>query len=939
MRIFIGILLCAGMAAGAPASEFTVETAHLTWVFGADAVTHRFADRAAGVDYLTPNSTQPFARVKQEGTWQPATAAQLENGQIALTFGAGASAKLKIEDHGSYFTAEVVSVEGKGISEMAFLEVPLRVKPAQDDPFACSILALNLQTDVPTIPGPVNRLEAHAFERFGIKGARVAVVGCAAPKMRDLLKEIVRHAGPDIPQTDLGGPFAMDAEINRGSYLFDFGTLTEETVDSWIACVQSLGMNQIDFHTGTSLRFGDYTPNPKIFPKGRESVKAVIDKLHAAGISAGLHTYAFFIAKDSPYITPKPDSRLGKDAKFTLAADLSAEATETPVVETTEKMSALTGFFVQNSATIQIEDELIDYKTVRKTEPYAFVECTRGAYGTKVSAHPRGAAVHHLKECFGLFTPDADSTLLTEVAANTASAFNECGFDMIYLDALDGEGVLAGPEWAWHYGSKFVFEIANRLKKPALFEMSTFHHHLWYVRARMGAWDAGLRDHKRYIDVHVAANNSMWNTYLPMNLGWWAVKTWEDGPWVTQIEPNFPEDIEYLMGKGLANGMGFSLMGVNPLTIKKTPAFARLAPIFREYEALRHAHSVPESIQAKLREPKACFTLSRDAKGEAQFSPMDVIKHKVYGSDNGTSRWTVANRFAAQPLHVRIEALLQMSPTSAPEVVVADDWQGAPPAVRTVAGVTATFAAEEHPEGAPEGSGPWLSYRATNQRDAAPGAWSQLERTYDAPKNWSATPGLGIWVKGDGQGALLNVQLRCPEHTTYRGFGDHYITLDFTGWRYFELAEPDSDRIQDYQWPYGGEYGIYREFVDYAGVSSMSLFYNNLPVGKETTCVVSAPRALPLIKGKLLQPTLKVGEKSLRFPVELESGQYLEYNGTGSATVYGSDGGKLQEVAPEGGDTQLASGENTLELQCEAANGLRPRARVTVLPQGSPLQP
>jgi len=76
--------------------------------------------------------------------------------------------------------------------------------------------------------------------------------------------------------------------------------------------------------------------------------------------------------------------------------------------------------------------------------------------------HPRGgtcpgAKVHHLKECFGLFVPDGDSTMFTEVAKSTAKIYNECGFDMIYLDALDGSDILAGGEHAWHLRRKVRF--------------------------------------------------------------------------------------------------------------------------------------------------------------------------------------------------------------------------------------------------------------------------------------------------------------------------------------------------------------------------------------------------------------------------------------------------------------------------------------------------
>jgi hypothetical protein len=48
--------------------------------------------------------------------------------------------------------------------------------------------------------------------------------------MRQVMQEVVK-ASPDLPQTALGGPFAMDQPITAGSYLFNFGDMSEETVD------------------------------------------------------------------------------------------------------------------------------------------------------------------------------------------------------------------------------------------------------------------------------------------------------------------------------------------------------------------------------------------------------------------------------------------------------------------------------------------------------------------------------------------------------------------------------------------------------------------------------------------------------------------------------------------------------------------------------------
>jgi hypothetical protein len=90
------------------------------------------------------------------------------------------------------------------------------------------------------------------------------------------MQEVVSEA-PDLPHSPIGGPWALDAPINQGSYLFNLGNLSEQTVDDWIKVARQTGMNQIDF-TGESFRLGDYQLNPKSYPHGMAGLKTVIDK-------------------------------------------------------------------------------------------------------------------------------------------------------------------------------------------------------------------------------------------------------------------------------------------------------------------------------------------------------------------------------------------------------------------------------------------------------------------------------------------------------------------------------------------------------------------------------------------------------------------------------------------------------------------------------------
>ncbi len=924
------VSLLAGLIAGtAEAETVTLENESVRYVIGEDGLNLHFIDKKSGVDYLDPSASTPCARAKVAGKDEPLRALSFDGKALVMRFGdAGIQVTVGVTAKKRHFLFRVTDVRGEGIEELTFLNLALVQKPG--DPFAGCALALNLQTNVPELPQPNSKVHAFCYPRFGLIGAEAALVGCTGGELRSVIQDVVT-AAEELPHSSIGGPWALDAQINAGSYLFNFGGLSEETVDDWIALAKQVGINQIDFHGGSSFRFGDCRPNPETYPNGRKSLKAVIDRLHEAGIVAGLHTYAFFIDKKCPWVTPIPDPRLAKDAVFTLVGDLSADATEVSVSESTEKMSTTTGFFVRNSVTLQIDDELITYAAIQKDSPYAFTECTRGAYGTTVAAHSAGAKVHHLKECFGLFVPDGDSTFLSEVAESTARMFNECGFDMMYLDALDGEDILGGGENGWHYGSKFVFEIWKYLERPALMEMSTFHHHLWYVRSRMGAWDHPTRGHKRFIDIHCQANNGLKRMFLPGHLGWWAVKTWTG----IQGEPTFADDIEYLCGKCIGNDVGFSIMGINPGNCD-TPAYQRLAAIMRQYEALRRDGAFDESIKARLRVPGDEFTLFQDDDERWRFKPANYDKHKVEPTAEGSRRWVTSNPFQTQPLKLRIETLASVKAYDADDSVTLLDFSKPEELsqTHTAKGVTLELRPDSERVKAGGVSGALL---ARNQEASSPrGAWASVEKEFSPPINLEEKGALGVWLYGDGRGEVLNFQLENPKHLV-GGFAERYVTVDFTGWRYFELVETESERHSQYRWPYGSPYSIYREKVNLKHVEKLTIWCNDLPADGDVRCWIAPVKALPVVDIEIENPSIAIQGKKITFPVKLKTGQYLEFNSMTDCKLYGPDGNFVGDVTPQGDVPQLRRGENSVEWSCDGPTDLSARARVTVIGHGKPL--
>lgn len=933
---------------GTPAGgeSFVFENEHARLVLSQTGQVTGLIDRQSGTDYADHRHGSKLAYVHIEGKAHPVTQVRRQGNRLTLNFGdTGATAQLAITPAGTYFVLELLAASAEGAHAIDLINLPLTLAGTPAEPVAACALALNLRTNVHALPQAAGRLQATAYAKLGFAGAKVAIVLGPRPRLRDLMKQVV-EAADELPRTRIGGPWALDAPENQGSYILECtGNVGEAQIDRWIHMLRELGMSQLDFHCGRSFRFGDFTPHPEVFPRGIDSVRAVTGKLHEAGMLAGFHTYAFFIAKDSPFVTPVPDPGLAFSATYTLAEPLPADAAVMPVLESTAGVSPITGFFVRNSATLRIGDELIVFKGVRQEAPFGFVECQRGAYGTKAGAHPAGTKVHHLKECFGLFVPEPDSSLWTKVIARTAEVYNDGGFDMIYLDALDGSDILGGVEWAWYYGSKFVFELANRLNKPALFEMSTFHHHLWYVRSRMGAWDAPVRGPKPFIEMHRIVNRGCRDMFLPAHLGWWAIFDWQG----IQPERTTPDVLEYLGARCIADGCGLSFpVGFTPDAYERSPNIQRLGRIVRRYEDLRRSGAVPEHVRRRLGTPGEDFTLANlNESGSSTppiFRPARYDQHKITQLNPTGNTWNLANRFGPQPVKLRIEALLSAGEYAAPESVVIENFRDvkAWEARQAADGVTVDL---ESVEDWGRGAARLTSVRASKRS----GAWNMVGRTH-APLLNLAGKGLGFWLHGDRSGAVLNVQIKCPPHA-YGGFCDRYVKLDFDGWRYVELIEPEGQDMVNQGWPYmpppeewpekggglmGYAYPALHYHVMFDQIESVNLWLGNLPAGK-SVCLLGPIKAIPLLPGKFRNPSITIAGRTITFPVELETGQYLEFTSPEDCRIFGPRGDVVAEVKPTGQVPELAAGANWVTFNAEPLDGPRPRLQITVISHGDPL--
>ncbi|HOQ29244.1 MAG TPA: hypothetical protein PLH36_10935, partial [Armatimonadota bacterium] len=143
---------------------------------------------------------------------------------------------------------------------------------------------------------------------------------------------------------------------------------------------------------------------------------------------------------------------------------------------------------------------------------------------------------------------------------------------------------------------------------------------------------------------------------------------------------------------------------------------------------------------------------------------------------------------------------------------------------------------------------------------------------------------------------------------------------------------------RDYAWPYNPLYGIYRATLRRQYMPALNLYVNNVPPGETITCFISPIKALPVSKVKIANPAVTLGGQRVLFPVTLESGQSIEMESPAECRLLDDRGALVERFAPRGAVPALSPGENRVAFECDAVEGYRPRARVTVITEGPPLR-
>lgn len=862
----------------------------------------------------------------------PARRLRLEDGLLVAELPRGAGrAAIRIEAKEHYFTVAAAAVDVPGATRFTFFQLAPSPSAylgtmaglASDDASGVCLRSLALEVDT-AFAGPAPRFRASTTPEHGLVGHRIGLAAGPRQHLIPMLRAMAENE--PVPKSRAGGPWSMGAEPTRGSYLF--ADLAAKDVEAWIELARRGGFTNLHLH-GWWTTLGHYEPRAALFPEGLEQMKATAERIRAAGLKPGIHTLTACISTSDPWVTPVPSPHLIASNRYTLARALAPGDKTLFVTEPPAPGHDVIWSYSGNGNALRLGEELIRYSGIARQPPYAFLDCERGAFKTRAAGHAAGAAVDYLQQRYLAFYPDPKSPLAAELADRIARVYNTCGLEMIYFDGSEGMRSRYGIDamrWA----------IFKRLR-GGVTEASEWGHNSWWFHSRIGAWDHPVWAMKQFHDEHIRrASLYRLENLLEPQLGWWAPR----GPSAV-ARGHFPDEMEYFALKNLSIDGPMSIQGVHAAGRPWNARIEEFFTLLGWYERLRLARYFDDSTLEQLRLPGREFRLRQSADGRWQFTPVRLAKHRVTALGNGSEQWTTENPFAPQPLRLRLEALYSVAPYGDAKASVLADF--ADPAAlanrRFAAGVSAEVERETVDVKAGVRS---LRLRATNAGDSPRGAWAQVGTVYPHPY-FSMLPGdaLGLWVKGDGSGALLNVQIRSPRE--YHGcISDHYVDLDFVGWRYVELLlrERDSERLNDYLWPYsggGGSHAIYRNAVDRAHISEVNLLLNEIPARGKVDILLSPILSLATRRAELANPSVEVQGAKVTFPVTLQSGQYIELESIDDCVHYDERGELLSRFRPQVRALPVRPrGESTLRFDCAPPEGLSARAEITVVSLGEP---
>ncbi len=799
--------------------------------------------------------------------------------------------EIKVEAFDNYFTFELISQLPKDVFKVEIGETSFEWNANDASSTGIVGIAMTYWINPNYFPdGQVNAYGASDKDKMKLgntkgtvyshlrhQNAKFAIIVCPNSEQRERIKEVCRTIDRKVGlMSEIGGAWARDSRLNFGNYIID-GNSEKSYFDSALEFYKAIGVDQIDYHQGAySVRQGDFKFEK--YKDGADFKKNVSDVLEANGMSAGLHTYSHYIRYDCETILadPKWQKQLGVIGEYTIAEDIPADADFIPTEESTENVPPYISFFAKSSPLILIGEEIVKFDHAKN----GFKVLARGTAGTKAVAHKKGEKIKHLDGYYHGIAPVSGSELFLQIARNTAKAFNEGGFKMIYLDALDGLSRHCERYEYWYYTAMFVCEILQYCDTYPLIEFSTFFPALYAARGRVGAHDTPYRSYKNWNKHHAMENAAHINRHLAPTFGWYNFYPQTDMyPGNEHTKYHHTDDIEHMGALALMYDFSNVFNGTNKATYERFAGVRRNVALYKKYDDLRKSLYFDEEYRQKLIDCPWEVQLKEKRGKKFSFVEKDYQIAKLYDlNDSDRNTASFKNPFGAQVPFIRIEAMMSTL-----------------------------------------GDNPMVMLPLDENKELIT---QKLEVNYGGEINLADKLAKKVRVYGNGKGGKICIKTRCGSNSEL-GYGEYIIDISFKGWRDFILLESDNGARKDHAFEQGeGLYPTYRSSLNHNRTTKLSVQTEGDMEGVRMSSIVACDHTYEILKN----PTVKIGDMGIMFECELMSSDFIEFDGKTAKVVdrYGNE-----KPIWFTSNLKAPRGKFKAELTARALNRGTPRAQLT----------
>ncbi len=888
-------------------NEFVFTNKHFSFsVNSKNGMVTKIINLATGEDVNSNAASPQFIYLTtNDGSKILPTKIEIADKALKVSFRDGIALYLLVDINDNYMTFEIESYLPSNVKLVTFANLMTNLPTAEkDSDFMLNAIGMTYWTN------PVNKgyrpnassVIAHAYTIYkeGTLGAKLGVVFADKANSIKYLQEVTDAIDPTVGLTSkAGGAYATEWEGNYGDYAV-VTDIKPERIDENIKLALEMNVDQYDIHQGPyTFRQGDfyfpYTENGT----AKEYYETTGKKFEEAGIETGLHTYVYYIdyAAENILSNPKWQKDLETLETYTLRGDLSKTKTSIKTYEDATAFDMTYTFFYKNSRYIRIDNEII---LVGLGTDAGFINCKRAQCGTEFSKHTDGATIYHLSGYFQMFVPKFGSDLFYHIADLTAKTYNEGGFDMLYLDAIDGINRHIGEgEEVWYWYNAFVHRVISQCNNTPTIEMSATSPQEWNVRGRMGAWDTASRSIKKNIQEHIEVNKKSMQNNMMTTLGWFS--------FFPDLDP--VADLKNTIRKSMftdtldALGMGALLYDMsvvyNPFEtslIRNNPYhYDSIMYYVNNYAKLRKSDYFKKEVIDKVKSIGGEWKVIEKSAGEYAFlQTYYEAKNLTYGKDYTENTISGNNPFSNQTPFIRIESR-----------------------------VSTLF------------ENPVTVYKFDESKDVSDTANAVIMNKLPTSINMLNNMAMTLNVKGtgvDGDAMLVSI-VGGAARDDGGGRTDFFIDLNFEGWREVILLDAENAEYDTDKYPFTGigikgmQYGTFRVVTDYNNINTV---YVRTTGNSGHTARLGEMKAYTHTLAPVKNPTITIGSTKMTFNCEIKGGEFLEYDPlTNKATLY-HNYEQTKENVTFSGKLEIPTGSFEAVYSANATTNAPVRARVVL---------